>query len=306
MVADWFDDLPVLGERSEEDINRIEAELELQEFGARARGSSDSRGEPQRLGSRIRALAENREAYLARSHVFGYIEPNQNTHNGVVIRDARHVCPDTGMATQALKLSLDHARIYSYPGFGEHKILFDFYGQNQIEQEQIEHLHFNSMYVCRDNDSVGVCAAPIFVGLNASVEGITIKCRTVNVKSAGDQSFLKVLESDEVRAGLKLSKNHNPAVGLVARMAFSLSRTLAERSKNVSVQDFELGLDFSTISTRPKLREGSYVALQCPRRYYGSWDWNAWTYNASDGSVRSNDHNDLAPFNYLVFGVSAI
>ena len=88
-------------------------------------------------------------------------------------------------------------------------------------------------------------------------------------------------------------------------MASGLARGMAGRNKNVAVQDFYMGLDFSNVSTRARLAEGSYVAVQVPESEQATWDWALWKYNPTNGSVVSaTDPQQTLRYNYVVFGVS--
>jgi hypothetical protein len=49
-------------------------------------------------------------------------------------------------------------------------------------------------------------------------------------------------------------------------MALNLTKSIATRNRNVPVQDFYMDLDFSTIATRARLAEGSYLASCTPPR----------------------------------------
>ncbi|MGA8510886.1 MAG: hypothetical protein WB762_35190 [Candidatus Sulfotelmatobacter sp.] len=85
-----------------------------------------------------------------------------------------------------------------------HNILFDFYAKNQVPKA-VEHLHFNAMYRASNGENVGIIGYPIFIGLNVSSEGVDFKCEAVNVKNDSDEKFLKMLDSDTFKAGLKLA-----------------------------------------------------------------------------------------------------
>jgi hypothetical protein len=88
-------------------------------------------------------------------------------------------------------------------------------------------------------------------------------------------------------------------------MALALTRRIASRPKNVPVQDFYLGLDFSTIPMRAHLAEGSYLAIQIPETFQTIWSWSEWVYDPANGQVVSKaDPGQLIPYNYIVFSVS--
>jgi hypothetical protein len=88
-------------------------------------------------------------------------------------------------------------------------------------------------------------------------------------------------------------------------MAFGITRSIAKRNRNVAVQDFYMGLDFSDVVTRARLATGSYVAVQIPQAEAVVWDWDDWVYHPTSGQiVRADDHGARVPYNYVVFGVS--
>ena len=82
------------------------------------------------------------------------------------------------------------------------------------------------------------------------------KCYTVNVKNDLDEKFIEFLDSDEFKAGLKLVSSLQPAISPLSKMAYNLTRNIANRNKNIPVQEFCMGLVFSNIPCRTRLREG--------------------------------------------------
>ncbi len=171
--------------------------------------------------------------------------------------------------------------------------------------KNVEHLHFNATYRAKEGERAAILGFPVFLGLNVGIEGVMLKCYTVNVKNEADEALLKFLDSDVFKAGLKLAKTAQPAIAPLSEMALGLTRTLAARNKNVPVQDFHMGLDFTRIPTGARLAEGSYIAVQIPESLQTMWDWQDWIYNPSNGQiVNKEDRSKLIPNNYLVFSVS--
>jgi hypothetical protein len=77
----------------------------------------------------------------------------------------------------------------------------------------------------------------------------------------------------------------------------------AHRTDNVGVQDFYLGLDFSRVSTRAQLREGSYIAVQVEDA--ATWDWNSWVFQLNNGQIVDRaTRTQSIPLNYIVFSIS--
>ena len=96
-----------------------------------------------------------------------------------------------------------------------------------------------------------------------------------------------------------------PALGPFVALTLGLTQTIATRNRNVPVQEADLGLDFSQIPLRPKLAEGSYIAVQIPQSDQAVWDWADWRYNPANGHlVSADDPGLLIPYNYFVVSIS--
>jgi hypothetical protein len=64
-------------------------------------------------------------------------------------------------------------------------------------------------------------------------------------------------------------------------------------------------LDFSRIASRPKLAEGSYIAVQIPEALQTVWRWQDWGYDPVNGRMVNEQHPEqLIPYNYFVVSVS--
>lgn len=132
---------------------------------------------------------------------------------------------------------------------------------------------------------------------------MAFKCRTINVKNEQDVQFLSILESKEIKAGLQLAATVQPAIVPLSAMALGLAEMIARRSNNISVQDIDFGLDFSSIPTRSHLAEGSYLAVQTPKNI--RWNWNEWVYHQnSEQVVNKAEPQQNVPYNYLIFSIS--
>ncbi|MCE9562124.1 MAG: hypothetical protein K8U57_08720 [Planctomycetes bacterium] len=296
----WFDDVPVIGR-----MNPVQAGKKLREL-----GTLDIPDEPppDEEDEKTSALGGWRNWWSTKlwrhtGHAFGYIAPGASDQI-VSIRHAGSIKADNSLKNARLKITLDRLRIAEYPGGGTHHVLFDFYAQTQIAGN-LEHLHFNATFRGREGEHAALVGYPLFVGLEAGPEGVAFKCFTVNVKNDQDESLLGFLDSDVFKAGLRLVTTAQPALAPLSMMASGLARGLAQRNRNVAVQDFYMGLDFSNISTRARLAEGSYLAVQIPEADQTSWDWGLWKYNPISGAVVSaSDPKQPLRFNYVVFGVS--
>ena len=298
----WFDDLPVLGALPPEQaaarlrqVGEEEAATALEEAAAEAGEVSFARGFRWPFGNR---------PWQHTAHTYGYLAPAPPGAGPLPIESAGAIAADETLRGARLRITLDHLRVADYPGSGEHRILFDFYAQNQVPGT-VEHLHFNATFRAREGESVAAVGHPLFVGLNVGGEGVAFKGFTVNVQNSDDEAFLGFLESDTFRQGLRLATTVQPAIGLFSETALALTRSIANRNRNVPVQDFYLGLDFSPIATRARLAEGSYLAVQLPETLQTVWRWDEWVYDRAVGRVvNKEDPTRLVPYNYVVLGVS--
>ncbi len=302
----WFDDLPVLGGMSPE-----QAAIKLRELDDAPAATALESAKP--VVTRGGAPAAYRgidwwpfsdKAWQHTAHAFGYIAPATPGTPLLPILHAGNVVPDHTLKNRRIKITLDGLRVADYPGRGIHRVLMDFYAQNH-RAAGVEHLHFNATYRVRENEHAAVLGFPLFVGLNVGGNGVALKCYTINVKNEDDGSFLGFLETDIFRIGLQLGSFAHPAVTLFSEMAYGVTRAIARRTKNVPVQDFHLGLDFSNIPTGARLAEGSYLAVQIPESLEGVWQWDEWVFSSQSGRVvKRNNQSELIPYNYIVFGVS--
>jgi hypothetical protein len=115
---------------------------------------------------------------------------------------------------------------------------------------------------------------------------VAFRCHTVNVKNDTDEAFLDFLEGDVFRSGLKLAITAQPAIAPLTNLALGLTKSIAKRNRNVSVQDFYLGLDFAGTSMGARLAEGDYIAVQIPETFQHIWRWEDWVYDPPSGPDR--------------------
>jgi hypothetical protein len=300
-TSSWFDDLPVLGKLPPE-----QAAAKLREVGeddAAAALEAVPEAPTQVFGMPKWWPFQNRP-WQHVAHTFGYLAPAEPGSAPLSIQHAGNIAADSSLKSSRIKITLDRLRVAAYPGGGMHRVLFDFYAQNQVPGD-VEHLHFNATHRVQEGEHAAILGYPIFVGLNVGTEGVAFKCFTVNVRNDQDEAFLGFLDSDVFKAGLKLASTVQPAIAPFSEMALGLTKSIATRSRNVPVQDFYLGLDFSAIPMRARLAEGSYLAVQIPESMQTVWDWDEWVFNPANGHVVNKaEPTQLIPYNYLVFSVS--
>jgi hypothetical protein len=307
-ISDWFDDRPILGK-----MELAQAAAKLQEVGEdEAAAQIEQALEGEKTADTPTAYSTPKRItwpfgdrpWQHTAHTFGHLAPAAPGSDVLAINHAGNIPADESLKNSRIKITLDRLRVADYPGSGTHRVLFDFYAQNQVPG-QVEHLHFNAAYRVREGEQAAILGYPLFVGLNVGTEGVAFKCFTVNVANDADEAFLAFLDSDAFKAGLQLATTMQPAIGLFSETALALTKAIAEHNRNVPVQDFYMGLDFSDIPTRARLNEGSYLVVQVPEGLLSIWDWSEWVYNPNSGQiVHVDDPTQLVPYNYVVFSVS--
>lgn len=295
---DWFSEIKVIGK-----LTPLRAAEKLMEIGEVKAAEEIRRSKKAFFSKSLWPGSDKPKPWQHTSHAFGFIPiANVRSSKLVDIDHAGSIQPDLSLKNSRIKITLDRLRVFDYPGDGVHHILFDFYAQNQV-QGQTEHLHFNQIYRVQEGEQASIIGYPTFVGLNVGSEGVAFKCYTVNVKNDDDQRLLEFLDSDIFKDGLKLINTVNPVVPIISSFAISFTKMIASRNKNIPVQDFYMGLDFTHIPTRARLAQGSYISVQIPD--VGKWDWSKWKYNPANGQIVSEDEPTITiPYNYLVFSVS--
>jgi hypothetical protein len=303
-TASWFDDIPVIGKLPPEQAIEKLREVGEDDVADMLEMTQESQTRSFEIGRKNWWQLFTREKpWLHAAHKFGYLAPAQPGNDLLSIRSIDTVPTDPTLRNARIKIVLNRLRIAAYPGGGMHRVLLHFGAQHQVSGK-VEDVHFNATYRVQEGEHAGIQGYPIFVGLNVGSEGITFRCRTINVSNDQDEAFLKLLESNVFKAGLRLVTTAQPVVAPFSEMALGIAKTIAARNRNVSVQDFDLGLDFSSIPMGARLAEGSYLAVQIPEDQQTRWNWHEWVYHPDIGQVvKRTDTQRLIPYNYLVFGI---
>lgn len=299
----WFEDLPVLGSLPLAQLAAKLAELGDEETAERLVQAVSGSAETFRTERGWWPFLQT-PPWKHTTHRFGYLAPALGTGGTFPIFPVETIAADSSLKQARLRITLNGLRIAGYPGRGTHRILLHCFAQNQVSGKR-EPVHFNATYRVREGESAAIHGSPLFVGLKVGNEGLVLKCRTVNVMNEQDQAFLSFLESQTFKAGMQLLTTAQPAIGLFSEMAMALTKAVAKRHRNVSVQDFELGLDFGSTLMSGRLAEGAYVAVQMPEVPIEGWNWSDWIYTPDSGLVVKQAHpQQHLPYNYLVFGIS--
>jgi hypothetical protein len=295
----FFEDIPVLGKLPlEQRANKFEEVGDTETAIAIRNANKPSKG--------LDLLGRSERPSENTSHTYGFIPQIEFGKDTLLqIKHAGNITPDESLKNKPIKITLDALRAADYPGSGIHRILFDFSAKNQLPEKQVEEAHFNQTFKVKEGQSAGVIGYPIFIGLNVGPNGVDFKGLTVNVKNDNDEKILDFLDSGVFQSGLKLATTAQPAIAPLTGLAVGITRMVASRNKNVGVQEFFMGLDYSRIATRARIAQGSYVAVQIPQKDEVSWDWKDWVFNPTNGCVVNKDDNKkLIPYNYVVISVS--
>jgi hypothetical protein len=250
-------------------------------------------------------LASKLEPWECTSHAFGFVG-NAQTASGTFldIVDARSIDADAALKGANVVIAVDAIRTYDYPGKGLHQILFTFHAQHQAG-DKIEELDFSQKYRANEGGDVGLVSVPIFRNLKVGDDGIGFKGYTVNVENNDDKKILDFLENPTFKKGMELGSTINPLVPIISEFAVGITKAFANRHKNLPVQDFDMGLDFSSVPTKAKLKEGGYAAVQvCDA---SAWNWSNWVYNKLTGTIVSKaNQSQGVPNNYVMFSITRL
>jgi hypothetical protein len=234
-------------------------------------------------------------------HAYGYIVDSEEVLLSIL--HPATIPAEKDLQGANINVSLDRLNVADYPGSGIHNILFDFYAENYINSST-EKIHFNILLKAYEGQSAAVINYPIFVGLNVGKNGLAFQCRTINVQNEEDEKFLGFLKSDEFKNGLQLINSIQPAIVPFSKMVQNVSESIAKRNRNIGVQDFFVGLDFSTTVTGLRLSTGSYIIAQIPKNLQDSWNWSQWKFDKVSGRIiNKTDSTINFHFNYIIIGI---
>lgn len=291
-MTHWFEDMQLAGALSDEALS--------EKLGEPVRTASNAAKAPGSGGRFALDWLLGVPAWRHTSHSFGFIPTG--ALGPTKLQHVSEILPDPNLRGARLRVSLDALRVADYPGSGIHRVLFNFFAQN-LTKTGIEDVNFNATFRIQEGGHAAVLNYPIFVGVTPPENGLVIRCFTVNVKNDNDEGFLDLLESDTFKKGLQLATTAQPALAPLSSLAIGMTKAVAERHRNVAVQDVYLGLDFGGTSTGARLAVGSYVAVQMPAEFLRSWRWSEWSYEANSGLV-VNAEGAPIPLNYFIVGVS--
>lgn len=237
--------------------------------------------------------------YHASAHICGFMP----ARNDQTLKPASKTTGNKALIDQPLTISLFGLHVANYPGGGKHNILFDFVVDNLTKKTPA--FHFNSKISAKDGETVAVQNMPIFRSLKAGKAGLTFGFQTVNLKSSREEQLLKFLGGKSFKEGLSLLNDTDPVLGQFSKMASNLASWSAQQSKNIKVQEFQIGLGFDDAQLNVGLDEGYYVIAQIPKDYEYEFDWAEWEIDANFRRlVRKNRVDEPLEFNHIIISIN--
>jgi hypothetical protein len=290
--AGWFDGIALLGD------------LPANEYDDYLRRIDDPSAEDAGDGQHERAItfSRKRQPFSYTGSQVGHIQAGQDRYLRIV--DPRDIEPDRTLAGQRVTVQLTQALVVRYPGRGTHEILLHFdAGDRGMKDERMQ---FGSTVRSADASTPALVGQVLFSGLLVAPDGLSIRLRTINVRSEDDAKLLAVLQSDVFRAGLDVAASVGPAIGLLSQTLGSIATYFATRASNMPVQDglLAIGLQRDLVDA-PKLRLGSYVLAQAPSTVGGRlWSWADYVYDRERGVIVESRNRDAAiSYNYIALGI---
>lgn len=214
---------------------------------------------------------------------------------------ASKITAEAALIGSRIKISLDKFYVHQYPGGGEHNILCEFTGKNQVPGDT-EDLRYTLRFRAADRASPSLSGVPVFMGITVAADGISFSGRTVNVDSSSDETLLAIMDTPTFRAGLGLLTAAQPVLKPFAGLAGAAVQSVLSRSKNKQVHTFDLGLDFGGGATSARLRLGTYVLIQCNDA--AGWNWEEYHWNRDAMALQHKLTGKHPEFNYMAFGVT--
>lgn len=233
------------------------------------------------------------------SHQIGFI-PSGTEGAVVKLQAGGQAQPDLSLQNSRVDIRLDRLHIESYPGLGTHEVMISFNAANQISSGA-ETVTFNQTFSIPAGDSAAVSGYPVFWGINTGTRGLSFQITVVNVRSSGDESLLRAMDSDVAKQGMSLLNTAQPALKILTDLGTGLVKSFLSRNENLKVQEVFMGLDFDTAAFGVRLREGNYIVVQVPED--NTIDWKTCTFHRSQQTILGKDGKPL-PYNYFVFRVS--
>lgn len=244
-----------------------------------------------------------KKPYTHSGCILGFIpEANGSASTTSPIVGTSQIDGDRSLVGTRIKVSLDKFYVHEYPGFGQHTVLCEFAGKNQVPGET-EELRFALRFQNNDRASAAVSGVPIFMGVTVGEDGISFEGRTINISSSLDDVILSTLDTPAFKNGLSLLSNAQPALKPFSSLAAAAVSNTLKRKQNKQIHNFNLGLDFADGASSARLSLGSYVVVQSDD--VAGWKWDDFEWNRDTHMIESKTNKaSPVPFNFMVFGVA--
>jgi hypothetical protein len=244
----------------------------------------------------------SRATWRGTEHTFGYIA-GQETEGVHAVVFAGSIDPDDHLRHEQVDLLLSGLFTMNYPGWGRHQVLLQFTARHGASPEDKPvKVQFQQKYLSREKEGAGILGNTIFSGLTVPAEGLAFEVNVINLANDEDEAALRVLDSDVIKKGLDLVHTAIPGIETVTRLGEGLVKLVLARNRNKIVQFFHMGLNLTGVpGPIARLREGTFVAVQCRR---DRLNWSDWVYDSQRGLVvLRRDHSVRLPYNHLLFTV---
>ncbi len=244
----------------------------------------------------------SRATWRGTEHSFGYIRPGEKQGLHPILF-AGSIEPDMTLKNSHVDILLSGIYTMNYPGWGRHNILLQFNASQGMDTKgKPIRIQFQQKYVSKENEGAGVLGNYIFSGLKVPDTGLGFEVNVINLSNEEDEAALTVLDSDVIRKGLDLLNTTLPGLETITRLGEGLVKLVLTRNRNKIVQFFHLGLNLTSIQGPvARLREGTFLAVQCRR---DQLDWSDWVYDARKGLVvLQQDPSVRLPYNHILFTV---
>ncbi len=244
----------------------------------------------------------SRATWRGTEHTFGFIAGGER--KGMhAIEFAGSIDPDNSLRNAAVDILISGLFTMNYPGWGRHQVLLQFTANHGVSSRgKPVRVQFQQKYLSREKEGAGVLGNMIFSGLTVPAEGIAFEVNVINLANEEDEAALHVLDSDVIKKGLDLAITALPGIETVTKLGEGLVKLVLTRNRNKIVQFFHLGLNLTDVpGPVARLREGTYVAVQCRRDLL---NWADWGYDSQRGLVvLRKDRSVRLPYNHLLFTV---
>jgi len=264
-----------------------------------------SEAEAQQATAPPRATAPNPDRlWKTKNHIYGFIDLRTTAEAAPSqpLLNAFDIAPDSTLSGRSLRFTIDRVRVKKYPGRGTHHIAFFCNARTQIGTE-VTPVEYGVGYLATEGDVVPAVGITMFEGVRIVGSYVNLFCGNTNADTEKDKTFFRIIADNIFTQGLRLLDTFQPALQPLTALTRGVREEIENQHKGIPVQKWEIGLDLTAVSSRIKMREGSYVVIQIPEAEESTWKWEEWEYKG--GRLQSKaDPTLVIPYNYIVIGIS--